>query len=260
MLEEVRGQAVTSAMLFQMSRRPSPSASTAWARKTVGRNWVLAHRIGPGTDHAFARDVAALQDAQRRHQLLARPSRAASFEAQRGERVDGGDVAVVRAVVALHAPDRDHDLGRRAVVRARGREFQAQRLQLFLAARHADGRDGGVEVVPDGPHELGLAAIELDPRSGRKAHAVEARCAKVASSMPAARAWTRNCATQFAKSCWMRASSGEAVVPATGGAEGVEAAARAVRAPPSARHSPRAAPPAEAGRLERGETGRSRGS
>ena len=160
-LEEVRGRGRDVGHAVP-DVAPAVAVGIDRMREEHGRQELrLAHRAGPGTDHAVARDVAALQDLQRRHQLLARPAGAPALEAQRGERVDGRDVAVVGAVVALHAPDRDHDLARHAVARGHRIELGPQRLQPLLAARHALGRDGRVEVVPDRAHELGLAAVAL---------------------------------------------------------------------------------------------------
>ena len=64
-------------------------------------------------------------------------SRAPALEAQRGQGVDGRDVADVAAVVALHAPDRDQHAGWHAVARGGGVDFGAVQRQLFLAQRDA---------------------------------------------------------------------------------------------------------------------------
>jgi len=82
-------------------------------------------------------DVAVLQDLQRSEQLVTRPGLAPALEAERGQRVDGRDVAEVAAVVAFHAPDGDHDGGRHAVAGGRGVGFGADLLQLVLAQRDA---------------------------------------------------------------------------------------------------------------------------
>ena len=46
-----RIEAKTSSRSVQMSRRPSPSKSTANCRKLDGMNWHLAHGAGPGAGH-----------------------------------------------------------------------------------------------------------------------------------------------------------------------------------------------------------------
>jgi len=107
-------------------------------------------------------DVAVLEDSQRGEQLAARPLLAPAFEAQCRQRIDGGDVAVVAAVVALDAPDCDHDAGRHAVARRRSVGFAAKLQQLALALRDALGRHRAVEIVPDRAGELGLGTIQFD--------------------------------------------------------------------------------------------------
>ena len=59
-------EASASASLVQMSRRPSPSKSTAWARIGGGQELHLTHGAGPAAAHALGGDVAALQDRRAR--------------------------------------------------------------------------------------------------------------------------------------------------------------------------------------------------
>ena len=160
-----------------MSRRPSPSASTANDRNARRHELRLPHRAGPRADHA-ARSMSPLcEDLQRRPQLGARPVPAPALEAQRGQRVDGRHVAGVAAVFAFHARDR-HDGGlRHAVARgARRRARACVSASLRWPRCDAIGRHDHLDVVPRRARELGLRAVGRRRRAARSARR-RTRCA-----------------------------------------------------------------------------------
>src|SRR3984885_601564 len=74
----------------------------------------LADLAGPGAVHVGWRHVAAVDDLERGKHLAAELVRPAAIEGQRNERADGGEVAIVGAVVGLQPPDGDNDRARHA--------------------------------------------------------------------------------------------------------------------------------------------------
>lgn len=104
----------------------------------------------------------ALQNFQESQQLASCPHLASPLETQRRQCINGGDVAKVAAVIALHAPDRDNEFSRYSIARSNCIGFGAQLMQLVLATGDALRRQRGVEVVLYRVVELGLRPIQFN--------------------------------------------------------------------------------------------------
>ena len=104
-------------------------------------------------------DIAVVDDAQCGNQLFFRPFGAAAFVGQGRQRINGGEIAKVAAVIAFHAPDGCDHRGGHAV--ALGRRLQGGRclLHLGLAVFDAQRRYRTIQILPGRACEFGLGPV-----------------------------------------------------------------------------------------------------
>ena len=107
-----------------------------------------AEGAGPGADQAVGRDIAALQDLQRRQELLAEIVAAAADAGERRRRAEHGALAAHGAVVQFDAPDRRDDVAVDAIGALGGGEYRRVLRQELAAAGDALVADQRVEIVP----------------------------------------------------------------------------------------------------------------
>ena len=100
----------------------------------------LAQLAGVGAAHLAEREVAALQEAQRREQLALEQLGATAVVRHGREHAEGRELAqVARAEIGLQSPDRDDHGRRHAVLPLDARQQAGVPLQHLLAARDAAG-------------------------------------------------------------------------------------------------------------------------
>ncbi|MCW0425722.1 hypothetical protein NB713_003665 [Xanthomonas sacchari] len=116
----------------------------------------MAEGAGPGPGQAFGAQVAGLQQLQQREQLAAEERLAAAFAGQGQQRHQQRTLAGDAAVVALHAPHRDHRLRVDTVLLRHLREQVAMRGEHGATIVDALAVDQAGQVVPDRRGELGL--------------------------------------------------------------------------------------------------------
>ena len=73
-----------------MSRRPSPSPSTAYCEEARRHELGLAHGAGPGAEHRGRTDMALLDHLERGEQLLAEEVAALAVKASVASALDDG--------------------------------------------------------------------------------------------------------------------------------------------------------------------------
>ncbi|MCW0450422.1 hypothetical protein NB706_003256 [Xanthomonas sacchari] len=116
----------------------------------------MAEGAGPGPGQALGPQVASLQQLQQCEQLAAEERLAAAFAGQGQQRHQQRALAGDAAVVALHAPHRDHRLRVDTVLLRHLREQVAVRGEHGAAVVDALAVDQAGQVVPDRRGELGL--------------------------------------------------------------------------------------------------------
>src|SRR6185437_2161997 len=98
-------------------------------------------------DEILLREIAALENFQRRDQLALEKLRAAAVMRERGERLDDGALAHVgRAEIRLEPPDREDDLRRHAALLLDPPQERALALQALLRAGDAAGGDARAHI------------------------------------------------------------------------------------------------------------------
>lgn len=126
-------------------------------------NWVWP--IAPAQAlHLLRRHVALLEDLQGGEQLVVGELRAAPFMRQGGQRADHAQAAGIAAEIAFHAPDGDHEASVDAIALFDGAQDIGMFGEQALAGEDPARRQCIVEVFPDRPAELRLAAVGADHR------------------------------------------------------------------------------------------------
>ena len=119
----------------------------------------MPHRPGPRAAQGGWGGIAQLQDLEGGDQLTLKKRTAPPVIGQRGERVQGGNVAAHRAIGAFQPPDGGDDFG----VNAIGGLDPGQRFGLGFQGlkpmSDAVLRDGGVKIFPDRLGEFVLVAV-----------------------------------------------------------------------------------------------------
>ena len=124
-----------------------------------GRELDLAELARPGALHLRRRDIAAVDDAERIHQLGAEEVGAAAIVGERGERAERGKVAHVAAVIGLQPPEGDDDRAGHAVLALDAAKSVGVLLQQRAAAAQALGGDDAAGEFQKTLRERRLAAI-----------------------------------------------------------------------------------------------------
>ena len=123
---------------------------------------------GPGTDQTIGRNVAALQDFQRRQKLFAEIIAAAADAGERRGRAQHRAVAAHGAVIRFDAPDRGDDVAIDAIsALGRGENRSVLRQQL-APARDAIVADQEIEIVPGRFVELRLGVEQIHDAQVRR--------------------------------------------------------------------------------------------
>ena len=146
-----------------MSRRPSPSPSTARRWKVEGMNWVCPKAPAHDPRRRAGVDVAVLDDLEGRHQLageVVAPARAVAGDGR--ERLHEGTAADILAEIRFDAPDAGDREAVDPVARFRRRERLPPLAHGGLAVLDAFLVDEGGEIVPDRRLELGLVVHQLE--------------------------------------------------------------------------------------------------
>ncbi len=155
-----------------MSRRPSPSKSSAYLQVARRHELRLPHRAGPRALEPRQVDVATLDDPQGVEELVPEELAAAAVVGERGQGLHGGPHAGEAAEVRLEAPDGNEIAWLHAVGRADSFEHRAMRGGHALRLTHGGGCEAPAHVGIDGEHGLGLAPIALD-HDGKRGEAIE---------------------------------------------------------------------------------------
>ncbi|MCW0438969.1 hypothetical protein NB723_003933 [Xanthomonas sacchari] len=122
----------------------------------AGHELGMAEGAGPGPGQALGPQVAGLQQLQQREQFAAEERLATAFTGQGQQRHQQRALAGDAAVVALHAPHRDHRLRVDTVLLRDLREQVAMRGEHGATIVDALAVDQAGQVVPDRRGELGL--------------------------------------------------------------------------------------------------------
>jgi hypothetical protein len=122
----------------------------------------LAEFARPGADHLGRREIAALDDLQRRDGLVLEHLGAAAVIGQRHQRGQRRQIAHVGAEVALQSPERGDHRRRHAVFLLGARKRGGVGLDALLALLHAVGRRHAARELGEDLAEHALAAVAVD--------------------------------------------------------------------------------------------------
>jgi hypothetical protein len=127
-----------------------------------GQKLQLPELVGEQPDHLLGRQVAALDDFQRRDQLRAKQLRPAAIERQRGERAQRRQVSDIAAEIGLQPPERDDRRRRHAILIFDALEGGGELLDALGAGVEAIFGDHAVGEFQERLREYALAAVLRD--------------------------------------------------------------------------------------------------
>ncbi len=122
----------------------------------------LPELAGERPDHLLGRQVAALDDFQRRDQLRTEQMRPAAIERQRRQRAQRGQVSNIAAEIGLQPPERDDRRRRHAILVLDALEGGGELLDALGALVEAIFRDHAVGEFQKRLREHALAAVLRD--------------------------------------------------------------------------------------------------